>query len=325
MALIFALFNSSNHGKFPQLMLFDEPDAHLHPSLTDVFLDVIQRVLIKKHRVKVIISTHSPSTVALAPDSSIYVMDKTLGYPVKQDKSTALKILSNGLASMSIEESSLGINYNISKTPLPVLFTEGITDKITIELAWKKLYNIPPPFYVQDCFDASFLSNLFMRGDDDPDGIFIQFPDRVMMALFDFDNAGYNGWNRGKKEKFKTFTDEDPRKCLTRSNDENAYIMLLPVPENATIRNQVIIKNNQTYKDGSVLTIEHLMFGTPELDRCFNDKPTAGGSIKILIKDKKDFTELLKNIEPEYFIAFIPLFDKIKYLISSVKAHDLNT
>ena len=76
MALIFALYSSSNNGKFPEVILFDEPDAHLHPSLADLFLNVVKDTIVRKNGVKVIMTTHSPSTVALAPEESIYLMNK---------------------------------------------------------------------------------------------------------------------------------------------------------------------------------------------------------------------------------------------------------
>ena len=102
MSLIFVLYHASNSGKFPEIVLFDEPDAHLHPQLTDLFLSVIQDVLVKEHNVKVILTTHSPSTVAIAPEDSIYRMSRDLGYPIKESKSKALKVLTSGVPFLSI-------------------------------------------------------------------------------------------------------------------------------------------------------------------------------------------------------------------------------
>lgn len=102
MSLIFVLYHASNFGEFPEVVLFDEPDAHLHPSLTDLFINVIQQVLVEKHNVKVILTTHSPSTVALAPEYSIYRMDRDLGYPIKETKNKALKSLTTGVPYLNI-------------------------------------------------------------------------------------------------------------------------------------------------------------------------------------------------------------------------------
>lgn len=316
MALIFALYNSSNKGHFPQVILFDEPDAHLHPSLTQIFLDVVQNVLLKGHQVKVILTTHSPSTVALAPEESIYCMDRDLGHPIKIDKRAAINTLSFGLASVSIEESSLGISYNIKNANKDILFTEGITDKINLEIAWKKLYpGKAMNFFIQDCFSASFLGNLFTQGDQAPDGIFHQFKDLKMMALFDFDNAGYSQWNNEKK--FPNILESDPKKGLTRHNSKNGYMILLPVPNIPEISGQVIISGNDTYKDKSHLTIESLFFNSKELKEFFKEESMPGGGKTNVFnnKSKRDFSDALSNLDANAFLELVPLFEKIQNII----------
>ncbi len=70
------LFNSRHNNQFPKLLLLDEPDAHLHPSMTRQFLTVVKDVLVDRYRVRVIMATHSPSTVALAPEGSVFEMYK---------------------------------------------------------------------------------------------------------------------------------------------------------------------------------------------------------------------------------------------------------
>jgi energy-coupling factor transporter ATP-binding protein EcfA2 len=62
--LVLWLYTAGKGGLFPKLLLLDEPDAHLHPSMTTQFLDVISEVLVNRHGVRVIMTTHSPSTVA---------------------------------------------------------------------------------------------------------------------------------------------------------------------------------------------------------------------------------------------------------------------
>jgi predicted ATPase len=56
------------------LLLLDEPDAHLHPALTSLFLRVIRRELVERRGIRVIATTHSPSTVALAEEGELFVM-----------------------------------------------------------------------------------------------------------------------------------------------------------------------------------------------------------------------------------------------------------
>lgn len=74
MSLVFWLFHIRRTKVFPRLLLLDEPDAHLHPEMCKQFLDVISEVLVKKHDVRVIMTTHNPATVALTDRDSLYEM-----------------------------------------------------------------------------------------------------------------------------------------------------------------------------------------------------------------------------------------------------------
>ncbi|MDR6525689.1 MULTISPECIES: AAA family ATPase [Chryseobacterium] len=317
MALIFVLYHASNNGKFPEVILFDEPDAHLHPSLTQLFISVIQEVLVNVQKVKVILTTHSPSTIALAPAATIYRMDRILGYPIKEEKDKAVQNLSNGLASITTEEGNLGITYTVKNTEKSILFTEGITDKIILQIAWRKLHNDAEiPFLIQDCFCASFLSNLFVNGKQKYEGIFEIEPDKIMIALFDFDNAGYNSWN---KKGFSNLIEDDPRKCLTKSNGEKGYQMLLPVPNIEEIESQVIKNGNETFKEKSLLTIESLFFNVPDFKDLYfsQDKLPGGGFSYQFNGDKRKFAMALEELDQSHFKEFIPLFDKICFIIST--------
>ncbi|WP_159467957.1 AAA family ATPase [Dyadobacter sp. 3J3] len=102
MSLIFALYSSTIGGNFPQLILFDEPDSLLHPSMSKLLLDVIQDVIVGANGVKVIMTTHSPTTIALVPESAIYLMDREKGYPIKIGKKKAIKSLTAGLNNLNL-------------------------------------------------------------------------------------------------------------------------------------------------------------------------------------------------------------------------------
>lgn len=100
LALVASVFAYHTNSQFPKLVLLDEVDASLHPSMTKVFLETIQSVLVDAG-VKVILVTHSPTTVALAPEDSIYALnreeDKELS---KLSRSKAIEILTDGFATL---------------------------------------------------------------------------------------------------------------------------------------------------------------------------------------------------------------------------------
>ena len=60
-SLVFYLYSSQEKNVFPKLLLLDEPNAHLHPTMTQQFLNVVKNVLVDKFNVRVIMTTHSPS------------------------------------------------------------------------------------------------------------------------------------------------------------------------------------------------------------------------------------------------------------------------
>jgi predicted ATPase len=97
-SLVFYLYNSQEKNVFPKLFLLDEPDAHLHPSMSQQFLNVIKNVLVDKFGVQVIMTTHSPSTVILAPFDAIYEMSSKQPRIIKSpSKNHSVSLLTAGL------------------------------------------------------------------------------------------------------------------------------------------------------------------------------------------------------------------------------------
>ncbi len=69
-SLCFAALNS-NYSTTRKLLLLDELDAVLNPSLIQIFFAVIQKYFIDQG-VMVIMATHSPATISLSPDNATY-------------------------------------------------------------------------------------------------------------------------------------------------------------------------------------------------------------------------------------------------------------
>lgn len=99
-SLFVAMYTTHSSEHLPNVILFDEPDAYLHPSLCSTMLEVIQKVFIKEHNIKVIMTTHNPTTVALVPEPSIYTMKN--GQMNKCTKKDAILALTSGLNTISV-------------------------------------------------------------------------------------------------------------------------------------------------------------------------------------------------------------------------------
>ena len=122
LVLVLWLYNSQHHGRFPKLLLLDEPDANLHPSMTRQFLNVVNEVLVAKYGVRVIMTTHSPSTVALAPEGSVFEMSRA-SPRIQKSRSVAETV---GLLTAGLVVVSPGSRFVLVEDQLDVDFYETI-------------------------------------------------------------------------------------------------------------------------------------------------------------------------------------------------------
>jgi len=85
----------------PKLLLLDEIDATLHPSMIKAMIEVIRRVFLDKGA-KVILATHSPTTLSLVEEEAIYLVNTNGKEEVieKASKATSLKALTEGYATL---------------------------------------------------------------------------------------------------------------------------------------------------------------------------------------------------------------------------------
>lgn len=102
MSLALAIYNTKEEGTRPDILLLDEPDAPLHPQFSKVLIDSALESIVKSAGVKVVITTHSPSTVALAPEDSIFRMNKNTSRPEKIAKQQAISILTRDIDNLRV-------------------------------------------------------------------------------------------------------------------------------------------------------------------------------------------------------------------------------
>lgn len=122
LALVAAVYKVSSDNHFPGLLLLDEIDASLHPSMMKNLLYVVQEIFLKR-KVAVILVTHSPTTVAFAPEESVCLMQRRGTHPrlSKATRGEALSVLTEGFATL---EEGIKIFDEISQSAISV-FTEG--------------------------------------------------------------------------------------------------------------------------------------------------------------------------------------------------------
>jgi len=150
--LILKLFTSKYYGEsmtFPELLILDEPDAHLHPEMSKLLLDVLEDTFVRLFKIKVILTTHSPSTIALSPENCIYQLTNGKGSGLKKiSKDEALQILTNFIPTLSID-------YKNHKQ----VFVESPTDVNYYQSIYNKHNQYKPSPY-----KLYFLSNSYGKG-----------------------------------------------------------------------------------------------------------------------------------------------------------------
>ncbi|WP_197736199.1 ATP-binding protein [Klebsiella michiganensis] len=101
--LALTLFNTQyNHNKIvntPKIVLIDEPDAFLHPKMVLKMHNILGS-FVKYFNATVIITSHSPTSVALAPNESIYLVDNNVVQKIEKD--SAITELLDGVTQISL-------------------------------------------------------------------------------------------------------------------------------------------------------------------------------------------------------------------------------
>lgn len=213
--LIIWAMGTDIRGNRINTMLLDEPDAHLHPSMCKMMVEILSEISKPKEEggsgIRVIITTHSPSTVAFAPEGSLFVMERNdIGQRFIKSTTVAEaeQILSEGLFTFDKVMSQFTIAANTKKNNL--LFVEGKTDILHLNRAMEVLgYDLD--IEIIDMHDAGALASFIKSA---PHKLFGK---KKMIALFDCDDAGKKAFNDIKGDDKCT----PPSKRITAEQCEN--------------------------------------------------------------------------------------------------------
>jgi ABC-type ATPase involved in cell division len=142
--LIVKLFPVSFYGKeleTPELIVLDEPDSHLHPELSKLLIEVLSDTFVNDLGIRVLMTTHSPSTVALAPEQSIFELKNEPSTSIKKiSKDEALKLLTFGVPHLSIDYKNH--RQIFVESPTDVAYFQAIYNVISL----KEKFSFKPYF-----------------------------------------------------------------------------------------------------------------------------------------------------------------------------------
>ncbi len=281
-ALAITVYQDDKSG-FPGLLLLDEVDASLHPSMIQNLLDVIGNVFIK-NKCNVILATHSPTTVALATEDSLFEVQKGKQQQKirKISQSDAIELLSEGIITF---EKGLKIQKEIDDAKSLQIVTEGNnTDHI------KKAIEI---------IDSTLLGQIkIIEGSPDKRG-------QQLKNAFDVMSSG------NYSEKFLFVWDCD---CASTVNS---------IKETESFKKFCFAENNANTKrgeDGKARGIENLyseglfadgVYSTTEISL-----PHGGTKTEKKLDKQKFLQKIQAETSKDTFKNFNPLVDKIKELLA---------
>ena len=105
-AIAHCLFHLDNEeagrqsAELPHLLLIDEMDAPLDSAMVKHLIKVIRDELFAQHGIKVIVTTHSPTTVPLADKGSVYRLDPSPHRLIPVDRDATVGTLSDGFVTV---------------------------------------------------------------------------------------------------------------------------------------------------------------------------------------------------------------------------------
>lgn len=310
LALAISMYKANSDKFFPDILLLDEIDASLHPSMIKNLFKVIEEVFLK-HNVKVILVTHSPTTIALANEESIFLMNKYGDNRLtKATKSNALSVLTEGFATLN--ESKILFDNISDSTKKIILFTEGKTDIEHIKIAKDKLAINDLDFDIFTCDGADKLKQ-FLIGIPK-----VLFKDKTIIGIFDYDDKGIKCIKDVGNEL------ESEVHYIVKDNHK-VHAVMLPLPD----------ENMKLFK---YCPIEY--YYKIEIIECCNIKKRSLSEVNHILKDdglnknqledksdlfyyklsdsfdKVKFTEKVKELDSLDFSNFNPLFTKIKEIVN---------
>ncbi|MBC3883558.1 AAA family ATPase [Undibacterium griseum] len=132
MSLALAIYNTQESVGKPDILILDEPDAPLHPQYSKLLIETLLDVVVRQAGVQVILTTHSPSTVAMCPDNALFEMNRDTKIPGMVSVSRGLEVLTEGIP-----------HLKISTEERRQIFVESKFDVIYFQ----KLYQITTRFF----------------------------------------------------------------------------------------------------------------------------------------------------------------------------------
>lgn len=172
MALLLAIYNGEKNFSKPDLLLLDEPDAGLHPSMSKMMIHIIKKYIVEEFQIPTIITSHSPTTIIATEGIAIYQLKRGNSIPKKVSIQDAVEMLSGDIPFLRISTEKRRQVFVESK--YDVMYYELLTNifRELIRLQAEPIFIPARTSNGSNCADViNIVSSLYSNGNDQIYGI----------------------------------------------------------------------------------------------------------------------------------------------------------
>lgn len=327
------IIDYNNKDNKTKIILLDEFDANLNPELSELLIKTIRDELVKRG-ITVVLTTHSPSTVALVEPRELHSIKKEEYekhiFENAKDENGKKEILEK-LAPKFVYEKELGFMGILAKTQKEyIIFVEGESDKIHFETA-RQYLKLKDNYEFIDCNCADNISNIISAIRNIP--IFNTILNKKnIIALFDFDTKG-----REKISKLLDHNSASQNIPIKEISDKISYkenLIFNFKNKNCNGYNNIVLmmltpnnNSNNYWNNFSNYEIEHLYNTEKYNNNTILMKSTDENDIFIqnpekfkAVNDKKmDFAKYVHKHSEEFKDAFETNFKRIFDIINTIQ------
>lgn len=286
------------------LILIDEPDSHIHANIQSSLIEELRNSAINT---QIFIISHNDRLLSK-------IRDGELLYLTKKSKKEGF-LVHCPLEEYKIIQQDLASNLEefLGTTHLPIIITEGRTDKKILETAWSKLFPEEKLIFTIIPSGLNHLDEEKRTGGAKQLNNTLSYLSTVYnyitIGLFDNDKEGVEQLKGLNKELFEDFNLE--KNIVRKHKRKPIYGMSLPVPETR----KLFVTDNDIIQ--RYFTIE-CYFSNETLDEHNLKGTSILGTEVFNLKDnnKVDFSEKCTDLKKEDFIHFEILFEKLREIIS---------
>lgn len=286
MSLALSIYKTMEGSSKPEVLCIDEPDASLHPEFSKILVEAISESIVKMAGVKVIISTHSPSTVAIAPEESLYLMNKEKSMPKKITKQAAVNLLTRDIDNLRLSFENRRQVFVESK--YDVVYYTRFLQYLDISFSTSPQFLPPKSSNGSNCNEVKDMVNALRRLGND-----------LVYGIKDFDNKNHSN-------EYVLVLGEDNRYAIDNYVFDPIFTAFLLVHERLVNTSAMGLDRDYKFVDLRMLTDDQI--------QCLIDYVTkelgfvSGDIISYTVKQGSNF-----SVDKGYFtIQGHKLEDKIK-------------